>query len=163
MALATGARFVREVVTGVYDSDMGLWNTGAGALLRYRRQISAGTVKVFFNVTPEFAAPLSARPVGVVASSAVVSSLADAVLVSGRMAGAEPALSTVREAKAAVGDFPVLVNTGATADNVAEFLRVADGVIVGSSLKVGGSTWNPVDEERVRAFMGAVRRVRRGG
>jgi uncharacterized protein len=26
-ALATGARFMREVVTGVWNSDMGLWNT----------------------------------------------------------------------------------------------------------------------------------------
>lgn len=162
MALATGARFVREVVTGVYDSDMGLWNTDPGGLLRYRRYIGAGQVKVFFNVTPEFAAPLAARSVGVVAKSVAVSSLADAILISGRMAGAEPDVAAVREAKAAVGDLPVLVNTGVRADNVEQFLRVADGVIVGSSLKVDGSTWNPVDEARVRALMDAVRTVRHG-
>jgi membrane complex biogenesis BtpA family protein len=162
MALATGARFIREVVTGVYDSDMGLWNTDPAGLLRYRRYIGAQHVKVFFNVAPEFAAPLGARPVGVVARSAVVSSLADAILVSGRMAGAEPDIQAVREVKAAVGDVPVFVNTGVRPDTVGQFLEAADGVIVGSSLKVGGVTWNAVDGARVRDFMDAVRRVRRG-
>jgi hypothetical protein len=79
------------------------------------------------------------------------------------MAGAEPELSALQDAKAAVGDgVPVLVNTGARADNIRTFLQVADGVVVGSSLKVAGHTWNPVDEERVRAFMDVVRQVREG-
>jgi predicted TIM-barrel enzyme len=52
---------------------------------------------------------------------------------------------------------PVFVNTGAKSDNIAEFLTVADGVIVGSDLKVDGGTWNPVDPERVNRFMEAVR------
>jgi predicted TIM-barrel enzyme len=53
------------------------------------------------------------------------------------------------------------MNTGARAENVAEFLRVADGVIVGSSLKQDGYTWNPVDGDRVRAFMDQVNRARK--
>jgi len=161
IALATGASFVREVFTGVYDSDMGLWNTNAAALLRYRRYIGAGHIKVFYNITPEFASPLGSRPVGLLARSAVVSSLADAILVSGPMASAEPDLSLIREVKASVGDqVPVLLNTGAKVENIRQFLSVADGVIVGSSLKVDGYTWSPVDAERVRAFMAAVRAVR---
>ena len=59
------------------------------------------------------------------------------------------------------GDVPVLVNTGAKASNIEAFLKVADGVIVGSSLKQDGYTWNPVDPARVDAFMAAVSRARR--
>ena len=51
---------------------------------------------------------------------------------------------------------PVLVNTGLRASNAAELLRFADGAIVGSSLKVDGVTWNPVDERRVRELMDVV-------
>jgi membrane complex biogenesis BtpA family protein len=161
MALATGASFVRGVFTGVYDSDMGLWNTDASGLLRYRRDIGAQSVRLFFNVTPEFASPLGDRPVGLLAKSAVVSSLADAILVSGPRAGAEPAPALLRQAKEAVGaNSPVLLNTGASAQNIAEFLKVADGVIVGSSLKVDGYTWNPVDAARVAGFMAQVRMAR---
>jgi uncharacterized protein len=47
--------------------------------------------------------------------------------------------------------------------NVHDFLAVADGAIVGSDLKVDGSTWNPVDPERARRFMAEVRAVRAEG
>jgi membrane complex biogenesis BtpA family protein len=161
VAHATGAAFVREVFTGVYESDMGLWNTDAAAVLRYRRQIGAQAVKVFYNVTPEFASFLGSRTAGERAHSAVVSSLADAILVSGPRAGSGPSAGLLREVKQAVGpDVPVLLNTGARAETIGEFLQIADGVIVGSSLKVDGHTWNPVDECRVRAFMAAVRAAR---
>jgi hypothetical protein len=158
IAAATGASFIREVTTGVYESDMGLWNTDAAGLLRERRRIGADDVAVLMNVTPEFASPIGRRTVAQVARSAVVSSLADAILVSGPMAGAEPELDLLQEAKDAVlGEVPVFVNTGAKSTNVAEFLTVADGAIVGSDLKVDGGTWNPVDPQRVAAFMEAAR------
>ena len=110
------------------------------------------------NVTPEFASPLGSRPLGVRARSAVVSSLADAILVSGPMAGAEPAVDAVREVRDALaGSAPVVLNTGAKAANIAAFAPFVDGVIVGSDLKCDGGTWNPVERERVRRFLDAVR------
>ncbi|NOR90693.1 MAG: BtpA/SgcQ family protein [Anaerolineales bacterium] len=158
VAAATGASFIREVVTGTYESDMGLWSPDAGALLRYRRALGASGVSVFMNITPEFASSLGSRSVAERAKSAVVSSLADAILIAGPMAGSEPDIEWIKEAKSAVGeDFPVLLNTGARADNIAKFLEVADGVIVGSALKVDGHTWNPVDPKRVKEFMKIVR------
>jgi hypothetical protein len=78
------------------------------------------------------------------------------------MAGAEPDYSLVKEAKLAVGDsVPVFLNTGAKPSNIGQYLQVADGVIVGSSLKVDGYTWNPVDPARVRAFIEAANSARR--
>jgi membrane complex biogenesis BtpA family protein len=160
VAAATGAAFIREVVTGAYESDMGVWAPDAGELLRYRRTLGAGHVAVFMNVTPEFASTLGTRSVGQLARSAAVSSLADAILVSGPMAGAAPDPAAIREAKQAVGDLaPVLANTGANAGNVAPFLEAADGIIVGSDLKEGGGTWNPVDPERVKRFLEAAGRA----
>jgi uncharacterized protein len=161
LAKATGASFMREVVTGAYESDMGLWAPDAAELYRYRRLIDAEDVLVMGNITPEFASPLGTRTVAQRARSAVTSSLLDVLLIAGPMAGAEPDLSTLREAKDAVaGAVPVLMNTGARADNIGRFLEVADGVIVGSGLKVDGQTWNPVDPSRVGAFMAAVREAR---
>lgn len=158
VAVATGASFIRGVTTGVYESDMGLWNTNAADLLRERRRLGADRVHILMNITPEFASSLGKRTVAQVARSAVVSSLADAILVSGPMAGAEPELSALREAKDAVGDeVPVLVNTGAKSVNIAEFLTVADGVIVGSDLKENGGTWNPIDRARAERFLEAAR------
>lgn len=163
MAKATGAAFIREVVTGVYESDMGLWAPDAATLYRYRRQIEAEEVRILANITPEFASPLGSRDVFQRAKSAVVSSLVDAILISGPMAGAEPDAATLRRAKEAVGgQAPVILNTGAKVENIREFLSVADGVIVGSSLKVAGQTFNPVDPKRVKAFMAVVKEIRQG-
>jgi len=163
VAQAVRASFVREVFTGVYDSDMGLWQPDAAAALDYRHQISADGVRLFYNIGPEFARPVRARPIGAVARSVVVSSLADAILISGAMAGAETDLSQVREAKAAVPTTPVLANTGVRIETVRATLAIADGVIVGTGLKRDGYTWNPVDPERVRRFMDEVRAAREEG
>jgi predicted TIM-barrel enzyme len=84
---------------------------------------------------------------------------ADALIVSGRMTGNAPDLDKVREAKRLAGDRPLLVGSGAAEENIAAFLGVADGVIVGSSLKEGGVFENPVDVERVRRFVAAARRL----
>ena len=103
---------------------MGIWEPDAAALLRERRAYGADELCVLMNVTPEFASPLGNRPVGVRARSAVVSSLADAILVSGAMAGAEPAVDTLREvAEAVAGSAPVVLNTGAKAGTIASFAR----------------------------------------
>lgn len=160
VAAATGASFIRGVMTGAYESDMGLWSTDAAGLLRERRRLGADRVAMFMNVTPEFATSLGTRSVGDVARSAVMSSLADAILVSGPMQGVEPDLEALAAAKRAVGaKVPVLANTGAKSSNLASFLEAADGIIVGSDLKRDGYTWNPVDADRVKSFMQAAGRL----
>jgi uncharacterized protein len=157
IGVATGASFMREVASGVYESDMGLWNTDAAALLRERRRL-ASDIAIFMNVAPEFASPIGSRSIGTVARSVAVSSIPDAILVSGPMAGSEPDVAALREAREAVDPgVPVLVNTGSKSTNIAAFLKVADGCIVGSDLKVDGYTWNPVDPARVKRFVKAAR------
>jgi membrane complex biogenesis BtpA family protein len=158
VAAATGAAFVREAMTGTYESDMGLWNTDAADLLRERRRLNADSVGLFMNVTPEFASRLGSRSAGEIARSVVVSSLADAILVSGPMASAEPDMDTLREVvKNVHGEVPVIANTGVKSTNVTAFLDIADGIIVGSDLKADGYTWNSVDSARVERFMKAAR------
>jgi predicted TIM-barrel enzyme len=69
-------------------------------------------------------------------------------------------MSDLRAAKQAAPQTPVLANTGVTADRLAETLAAADGVIVGTSLKVDGITWNPVDPARARRFMETAHQAR---
>ncbi len=155
IGVATGASFMREVASGTYESDMGLWQPDAAALLRERRRLGSD-IAIFMNVAPEFASTIGSRTVGSVARSIAVSSIPDAILVSGPMAGTEPDIAALRAARDAVpGDVPVLINTGAKSTNIGAFLQVADGCIVGSDLKVDGHTWNPVDPTRLRRFVEA--------
>lgn len=161
LAAATGAQFVREIFTGLYGSDMGLWEGSAAKALRYRRLLGLDRLLCLFNVSAEFASPLDTRTLPARAKSAAFSSLADAVLVSGAMTGEGVALETLRAVKAALPAVPVLANTGVTHENVAATLDACDGIIVGTALKVDGITWNPVDPDRTEAFMQLVRAARR--
>lgn len=162
VAAATGATFAREIFTGAFAGDFGLWVRSAGDTFRYRREVSAEGCRLLFNINAEFAAPLAPRPLAEVARSVVFSSMPDALCVSGPITG-QPAdasgLADVAQAVSGSG-VPVLVNTGFRASNAAELLQFADGAIVGSSLKTDGVTWNPVDRARVRELMDVVRGLR---
>ena len=76
------------------------------------------------------------------------------------MTGQTVDASVLQEVKEVLPDVPVIANTGVRLDNVEQILEIADGVIIGTSLKVDGNTWNPVDPDRVRRFMEKVRDLR---
>jgi len=156
LTVATGARFVREIMTGVYAADMGLWEPAGAAAVRLRDRCGRADLKLLFNINAEFATSLDTRPTPVRAASAVFSSLADVVCVSGPMTGQGVDMTELAAVKQAVGDVPVLANTGVTTETVPEILRHADGCVVGTHLKRDGVTWNPVDRDRVARFMAAV-------
>jgi hypothetical protein len=160
VAKATGARFAREVFTGVFGGDLGLWNTAAGDVFQYRRAIGAENVRLLFTINAEFAAPVAPRPLAAVARSVAFSSLPDALCVSGPITGSPAPLEELRAAKEAAGDVPVFANTGVRRETIADVLALADGCIVGTALKVDGVTWNAVDPARVRDLMSAARSAR---
>lgn len=160
LAAATGARFVREIFTGIYGSDMGLWEGKAAEALRYRRRLGCDDLLLLYNISAEFASPLDSRSVAERGRSAVFSSLADAILVSGPMTGEAAPLAHLREVRQALPSTPVLANTGVRHENAADILAISDGCVVGTALKVDGDTWGPVDPERASQFVGIVRKVR---
>lgn len=157
LAAATGAAFVREIFTGTYASDMGPWTPDAGAALRYRDRLGRRDLAMLYNVSAEFADSLDRRPLADRARSAVFSSIPDAVLVSGAITGEAARMEDLEAVKRVLPKTPVLANTGIKHDTVADVLRIADGCIVGSALKVDGDTWNPVDPARAADFMDRVR------
>ena len=160
LGAATGAGFVREIFSGAFASDMGLWNPDAAAAMRYRSALGRQDMAMFFNVAAEFADSLDRRSLADRARSTVFSSIPDAVLVSGQITGEAAPMETLESVKAALGSTPVLANTGVRHDTVVDVLGVADGCIVGSALKVDGDTWNAVDPDRARDFMDRARSAR---
>jgi membrane complex biogenesis BtpA family protein len=160
LAAATGAAFVREIFTGSYASDMGPWTPDAGKAMRYRDRLGRKDLVLLYNVSAEFAYSLDQRSLPDRARSAVFSSIPDAILVSGAITGEAAKMMDLEAVKAVLPDTPVLANTGVKHATVAEVLKVADGCIVGSSLKVDGYTWNSVDADRAHEFMRIVRAAR---
>lgn len=162
LASATGAVFVREIFTGAYASDFGVWDTNVGAAARHRQRVAAGNVRLLFNVVPEGAAYLADRDLAQLTKSTVFNARPDAVCVSGLTAGSSTDHLQLQSVKDAAGDVPVFVNTGVKPDTVEEALSIADGAIVGTYFKEGGVFENNVDSRRVEALMTVAKDFRRG-
>jgi len=161
LAAATGAKFVREIFSGVYASDFGIWNTNSGAVVRHQHAVNAQNVKLLYNIVPESASYMAERDIASIARSTVFNCRPDGLCVSGLTAGAETSTQILKVVKEAVPETPVFANTGVRPDNVQSQLAVADGAVVGTTFKRDGKTWNEVDADRVKIFMDAVRAFRK--
>lgn len=160
VAHATGGKFVRGYFSGGYVGDMGIMDTNAAEIARFRRAIGAQDVSLLCNLVCAFGVPLAERGLPAAAYGAVVHARVDGLIISGPAAGFEADTTEISSVRRAIGDTPILIGTGVNYDNVAEMLSVADGAIVASSLKVDGVTLNPVDGDRVKKFMAKVNSFR---
>jgi uncharacterized protein len=155
VALATGARYVRvEGFVFAHVADEGLIESSAGELLRYRRHIGAEGIAVFADVKKKHSAHAITADVDIAETArAAEFFLADGLIVTGVASGQPADAAEVKAVRDAVG-IPVLVGSGITAENIAEY-AAADAFIVGSSVKQGGHWSNPIDPEALRALVRA--------
>jgi uncharacterized protein len=158
LAIATcaGAQFIRvNVLTGVMATDQGLIEGQAHQLMRYRRELGS-SVKVLADVLVKHARPLGMPNLTTAVQETIDRGLADGVILSGWATGSPPSLEDLELAKAAAGDTPVFIGSGASWDNIGQLIQAADGVIVSSSLKRRGQIEQPIDPNRVGQFVEAM-------
>lgn len=160
LAIAVEASFVREIFSGVYASDFGLWNTNFGEVVRHQHRVGGENVRLLFNIIPEAAVYLADRDITSIARSTVFNHRPDGLCVSGLTAGVQTDAAVLKKVKQAVPETPVFANTGLRLENVEEQLSIADGGIVGTTFKQEGVFEKPVDGKRVKAFMRKVKAFR---
>ena len=160
LVVAVGGKFIREIISGVYASDFGLWDTNVGEVARHKARISAGHVKMLYNIVPEAASYLADRDIADIARSTEFNNKPDALCVSGLTAGAETDTQILVRVKNAVKNTPIFSNTGCNIDNIESQLSVADGAVCATTFKYDGIFGNAVDESRVKAFMEKVKSIR---
>jgi len=155
IAAVSGVEMIRvNVLSGSMWTDQGVIHSRAAEIGRLRCEIAPDTL-VLGDVFVKHATP----PPGVDLTQATLDLVerggADAVIVSGSGTGSPPTLDTVKLVRSAAGDHPVYLGSGVSHESVADFLGVADGVIVGSALKVEGVATHPIDPSRAAAFVSA--------
>ncbi|HSF04460.1 MAG TPA: BtpA/SgcQ family protein [Methylomirabilota bacterium] len=157
IACAAGACFIRvNVHFGAVVADQGIVQSDAYHALRDRRLLDAD-VAIFADVQVKHAVPLAPVELEQEARDLVHRGLADALVVSGKATGEATPMADLKRVRSAVPTTPLLVGSGVTADSVAELFSLADGAIVGTSVKRDGDVRNPVDVERVRRLVAAAR------
>lgn len=161
IAQAAGASFIRvNVLCGARVADQGVVTAIAHDLLRDRARLGAKSIRILADVDVKHSAPLAPMALADEVHDLIERGGADAVIVTGTGTGRPISRTDLETVKAAAGKTPVFLGSGVDAATVADFVPPADGLIVGTSLKQDGRTTAPVDGDRVRALMTAVRAVR---
>ena len=160
VAKAVDGKFIREIISGVYASDFGIWDTNAGATARHRHRIGADHIKMLYNIVPEAAVYIADRDIAAIAKTTEFNCKPDAICVSGLTAGAETDTQVLTKVKASVKRTPILCNTGCNKDNIVRQLSASDGAVCATTFKVDGKFENPVDYNRVKEFMDVVKAYR---
>ena len=160
LAAATGAKFIREIMSGVYASDFGLWNTNAGEISRHRARLDQQNLKLLYNIVPEASVYLGNRDVESIARSTVFNCHPEVICVSGMTAGVGTDMGVLSRVKKAIPDTAVFANTGCKVNTIEEILKIADGAVVGTTFKYDGKFENQTDVNRVREFMNKVKSFR---
>ena len=167
IATVAGADFIRvNVHIGAVVADQGILEGKARETLLLRRALGS-SVLLFADVRVKHSRPLGepaaerAQDLVHEAKDAIERGRADALIVSGAATGSAADTGDVRRIKEKLPHAPVLVGSGVTADNLPEFWKICDGMIVGTSVKRGGNANAEVDPARARAFAARVLELRR--
>lgn len=165
LAIATvcGAEYIRvNVLSGAMVTDQGIIESDARNILLYRKQLLQDkNIKIFADVMVKHAYPLGeGTDIALSAKDTMLRAGADAVIVSGTGTGQAPDMNDLKKVRKALPDAPILIGSGSTQDNARDLLSIADGIIVGTTLKRRGELEQPVDVDRVRDFVSVVKAVR---
>lgn len=158
-ATAAGLDFIRvEGFVFGHIADEGLIEGDAAALLRARRELNAGHIAILADIKKKHASHALTADIDLAETArAAEFFLADGLIVTGPATARPADPGELRNVRRAVPGLPLIVGSGVDPSNAAGFLEVADGLIVGSSLKVAGLWSNPIDPARARALIESAR------
>ncbi|MCF6295365.1 MAG: BtpA/SgcQ family protein [Flavobacteriaceae bacterium] len=154
VAKASSIDFIRaEGFVFAHTADEGIIEAQAGDLLRYRKQINAEDVAVFTDIKKKHSSHAITQDISLLETAkAARFFLSDGVIVTGSHTGEAASVDELKALKEVL-DFPILVGSGITQDNVLTYLPICDAMIVGSYFKEEGYWENDLSYERVANFM----------
>lgn len=157
IAYVTGAEFIRvNVHVGAVVADQGIIQGKAYETIRLRKHL-ASDVMVLADIDVKHSAQIGTYDIKAQAADAFERGLADAIVVSGSRTGQAVDMEQLRQLRREFREARIVIGSGATSRNVKMLLKYADSIIVGTSVKRDGKTYNPVDPKRLKEFMKAAR------
>lgn len=137
IAKVCGAKFIRVpvFVDNVRTNYGNIFGNPEG-VLSFRKRIGANNVLLFTDIHVKHSVLLSKNSLEESALQAIREG-SDALIITGKWTGDAPDINKLKRVREVVSDFPILVGSGATKDNISQLMKYADGVIVGTSLKSG--------------------------
>ena len=133
----------------------GVINGSAGKILRRRKELNAEHIKVFADVKKKHGS--HSLTIDLDITDEIMQAeffLVDGVIVTSQFTGVNPDKNDLIKAKRAT-KLPVLIGSGMIAENIQEYLPLADGFIVGSYFRKDGKFLEKLEPERLQTFMKA--------
>ncbi|MDP5169803.1 MAG: BtpA/SgcQ family protein [Bacteroidia bacterium] len=158
VAQAAGCDFIRaEGFVFGHVADEGYLNADAGALLRHRKQIGAEHISIFTDIKKKHSSHAITSDVDLAETAkAAAFFLSDGLIVTGIATGAPAKPADVQQVAQAT-DLPVLIGSGISPHNIADYLPWTDAFIVGSWIKQDGNWQREPDPRRIKELKRAIR------
>ena len=167
IAYVSGAKFIRvNAFVEVLITDSGIIEPAAPSLSILRAHYPG--VEVFADILCKHSASLYFaylshltnydNALRTIVRDAIERGKADALIVTGSRTGEPPSTSLLQSVKR-YSLIPILIGSGLTPENANVLLKVADGAIVGSYIKIGGKAGGRVDIERAQKLVKLIRAI----
>ena len=133
-------------------ADEGIFESDAGELLRYRKNIGAARIKVFTDIKKKHGANQITKDVSIADMSKNANFFgSDGIIITGTTTGGEAEINDLKQAKE--GKLPVLLGSGITNENLGNYFDYSNGFIVGSYFKKDGLWSNELDFKKVEGLV----------
>jgi membrane complex biogenesis BtpA family protein len=157
IAKACKAKWVRSNQwVNAYVANEGIVEGASAKAMRYKANLFGDDIKIMADVHVKHGSH------SIVADRSLAEQTrdneffdADILIATGNRTGDETSLDELIGIKESAS-LPVIIGSGMTIENAQKILSIADGAIVGSSLKENGNWWERVDSDRVKRFMDQV-------
>ena len=154
IATEAGLDYIRvEAFVFAHVGGSGVINGSAGKILRRRKELNAEHIKVFADVKKKHGS--HSLTIDLDIKDEIMQAeffLVDGVIVTSQFTGLNPDKNDLIKAKEATR-LPVLIGSGMNPDNIADYLPLADGFIVGSYFRKDGKFLEKLEPERLNKFM----------
>jgi len=152
VALAANLDYIRaEGFIFSHIGDEGFFDSDAGNLLRYRKNIGGKNIAIFTDIKKKHSSHSITSDLTIedFAHSAEFF-LSDGIIITGKSTGYPvdtKDLSALSKLK-----IPIIIGSGLTAENISNYWKLADGFIIGSYFKEEGYWRNQISIERILKF-----------
>lgn len=156
IAAITGAEFIRVPVfvdTVVFTD--GIIKPCAKQCMEYRKIMQKETIKILADIQVKHTHMLLPHIRIEQSAKEAEENGADGIIVTGSQIGEETPLELIKRVKSIV-KIPVFAGSGVKKENIQEQLNIADGAIIGSSLKEKGEIKNPISLTLTKQVMDAL-------
>lgn len=157
VANSAGLDFIRaEGFVFGHMADEGFIESDAALLLRYRKHIDAQNILIFTDIKKKHSSHAITADQNIEEHAlAAAFFLSDGLIITGKTTGSEPDIKEIQKV-VECARLPILLGSGITEKNIANYYPLADGFIIGSYFKVKGNWINPLEPERILKLLNSI-------